>query len=163
MRQPNDFYETAPWQVNALVDNLPELAGTVWCPCVGDWSLVNRLCHRRPNLTITCTNDLDTSKTADFHGDATDVSTWITMKSYAGQPDWIVDNPPFNVEMDILKHAWDVCKVGVAFMARVSFAEPTRDRGPWLADHPYQKRITMERYSFTRNGKTDSATTDWLV
>ena len=44
-----------------------------------------------------------------------------------------------------------------------AFTEPTATRGLWLARHPYDKRITLERYSFTGTGKTDSATTDWLV
>ena len=50
MRRLNDFYETAPWQVDALVDHLPELTGVVWCPCVGDASLLRRLAERRPDL-----------------------------------------------------------------------------------------------------------------
>lgn len=46
MRRARDFYETAPWQVDALVDFLPELSGSIWCPCVGDGSLMRRLRRR---------------------------------------------------------------------------------------------------------------------
>src|SRR5262245_7386052 len=56
-RRVNDFYETASWQVDALVDNLPELSGTVWCPCVGDGSLMRRLLELRPDLKFI-TNDI---------------------------------------------------------------------------------------------------------
>jgi hypothetical protein len=163
-RRPLDNYETAPWQVDALVDNLPELVGSIWCPCVGDASLLDRLRERLPNLTLSIiTNDIDPACDAMFHLDARLPRSWEIMVKTWGRPGWVVENPPFNVEIDILKCAWEVARSGVVFMSRVSFCEPTKDRGPWLSEHPYQKRITLERHSFTGNGSTDSATTDWLV
>ena len=48
-------------------------------------------------------------------------------------------------------------------MARLSFMEPVQARGPWLAAHPCDKRITLERYSFTEKSKSDNVTTEWLV
>jgi len=161
MRRTNDFYETAPWQVDALVDNLPELSGTVLCPCVGDGSLMCRLAERRPDLNFI-TNDIDTSKPADTHFDATTAEAWHQMV-LGLSVDWVVENFPFNVEARILPHAVQSVRRGVVAMARVSFCEPTKDRGPWLAEHPYNKRITLERHSFSGDGKSDSATTDWLV
>ncbi len=161
MRRLHDFYETAPWQVDALVDHLPELAGTVFCPCVGDQSLMKRLQERRPDLHFV-TNDLDIACAADFHGDATDGLHWH--KVFPHQlPDWVIENPPFNAALGILQWAYDYAQCGVVFMTRVSFTEPTQARGEWLSRHPYQKRITLERHSFTANGKTDSVTTDWLM
>lgn len=162
MRRANDFYETAPWQVDALVDNLPELSGTIWCPCVGDGSLMRRLAERRPDLRFV-TNDIDATKRADFCLDARWAESWNTMLTLKQAPDWVVENFPFNVEHRIVPHAYQAARKGVVAMARVSYTEPTRDRGPWLAEHPYQKRITLQRHSFTGNGKTDTATTDWLV
>lgn len=159
MRRKNDFYETAPWQVDALVDNLPELSGVISCPCVGDGSLMRRLQERRPDLVFV-TNDIDETKEADFHVDAATADGWNQMAPW---PDWVVENFPFNVEHRILPYAVQAARCGVVAMARISFTEPTRDRGPWLAANPYQKRITLERHSFTGNGSTDSATTDWLV
>lgn len=166
-RRANDFYETAPWQVDALVDHLPELSGTIWCPCVGDGSLMRRLQEHRPDLRFV-TSDIDPARAADFHMDASSADGWNRMVEAAHilsfpMPDWIVENFPFNVEHLILPYAFQAARCGVAAMARVSYAEPTKNRGPWLAEHPYQKRITLERHSFTGNGSTDSATTDWLV
>ncbi len=163
MRRQHDFYETARWQVDALTDYLPELSGSIWCPCVGDGSLLRRLRENRPDLGPFVTNDLDPARAADWHGDAATAMCWNEMRNHYGQPDWIIENPPFNVEMRILEYAHQVAKCGVVFMSRISFTEPTRDRGNWLFHHPYDKRITLERYSFTGNGSTDSATTDWLV
>jgi len=164
MRRTNDFYETAAWQVDALVDNLPELHGTIWCPTVGDGSLLRRLQERRPDLGPFLTNDIDPTKPADLHTDATSADGWNQMVArFTHYPDWVIDNFPFNVEHRIIPYAYQVALCGVVAMARVSYCEPTRDRGPWLSQHAYQKRITLERHSFTGNGKTDSATTDWLI
>lgn len=162
-RRENDAYETALWQVDALTEHLPELSGCIWCPCVGDGSLARRLHANRMDLGSFVTSDIDPLKGADYCGDSTSAAHWRRMLDNAKPPDWIVENPPFNVEIEILKCAWEAARCGVVFMSRVSFAEPTKDRGPWLQDHPYQKRITLERHSFTGNGSTDSATTDWLV
>lgn len=164
-RRTNDFYETASWQVDALVDNLPELqqGGTVIFPCIGDGSLMKHLAKRCPALRLHVSNDIDKSRNATFHYDATLPSAWSIMTAWCDCPDWVIENFPFNVEHLILPHALQYARKGVVAMARVSFTEPTKNRGPWLAQHPYQKRITLERHSFTGNGKTDSATTDWLV
>lgn len=163
MRRALDFYETAAWQVDALVDHLPELSGSIWCPCVGDGSLMRRLKERRPDLGPFVTNDIDTSKAADYHGDATVSRTWEEIIEAHGRPDWVVDNPPFNVEAAIAKLACAVARKGVVLMSRISFPEGTKERGPWLVAHPRAKQITLERYSFNGTGKSDSTTTEWLV
>lgn len=161
-RRELDFYETASWQVDALVDNLPELSGLVFCPCVGDGSLMRQLKARRPDLRFI-TSDIDPARAADIHGDATDPAHWHRVVEQFGRPDWVVENPPFNVQLLILRNACDFVLSGVSMMARVSFAEPTLDRGAWLEANPYQQRITLERNSFTGNGKSDNTTTDWLT
>lgn len=162
-RRALDFYETADWQVDALVDHVPEIGGLVWCPCVGDGSLMDRLWRRLPGLRFV-TSDIDDKRWADFCGDATQEEHWIRMLNESGaRPDWVIENFPFSVEHLILPHALSVARCGVAAMARVSYAEPTAARGPWLKANPYQKRITLERHSFSGDGSTDSTTTDWLV
>jgi hypothetical protein len=181
VRRELDFYETAAWQVDALVDHLPELSGSIWCPCVGDGSLMRRLKERRPDLGPFVTNDIDPAREADMHYDATNLLHWHWMRERFGRPDWVVDNFPFDVEIDIVKHAYETARQGVVAMARLSFVEGTkpfkprrdgkprkdadreRPRGPWLSTHPRIKQISLERYSFTGNGKSDSATTEWLV
>lgn len=163
MRRERDFYETASWQVDALVDHLPEIKGSIWCPTVGDGSLLARLRERRPDLGPFVTNDIDQTKEADHYLDATDPDAWTELYELHGRPDWVIDNFPFNVEFRIVKHAFIWARSGVVAMARLSFSEGTRVRGPWLSRHPRQKQIVLERYSFTGNGKSDSATTEWLV
>lgn len=121
---------------------------------------MQRLQELKPDLTFI-TNDIDRIRPADYHCDATSPKFWSAV-NHEGI-DWVIENPPFNVEIEILKGAYKVAQQGVVFMSRVSFCEPTHTRGPWLSTHPYDKRITLERHSFTGNGHTDSATTDWLV
>lgn len=166
MRSDNDFYETAPWQADALVDHLPEFFSFqhpfVLCPCVGDGSLMRRLKEWHPGAMFI-TNDIDPAREADTHMDATTPEFWAQTRDRWWHINFIIENFPFNVEHLIVPQAYEAVRDVLVAMARVSYAEPTRDRGPWLSDHPYQRRITLERHSFTGNGKTDSATTDWLV
>jgi len=57
-------------------------------------------------------------------------------------------------------------RVGVAMLLRITFREPTRHRfprGPWLAAHPVSRVLTLPRYSYTQDGRTDSVTTEWCV
>ncbi len=166
-RRELDFYETASWQVDALVDHLPELSGTVLCPCVGDGSIERRLEALRPDLKVV-TSDINPDRVADSHGDATDGMYWAFMNVALGPIDWVVENPPFNVELDVALHAYEVARKGVVLMSRVSFVEPTGTkkkpgRGPWLAAHPRIKQVVLQRYSFTGDGASDSATCEWLV
>lgn len=172
MRTPRhnlDQYETADWQVDALVDHLPELSGSIWCPTVGDGALAKRLLYQIPDLRLTLVNDIDPANSLPMlspvscHLDATKMESWNDFGKYSPRPDWIVDNPPFNAAIDILQHAYTRAKRGVAFLLRISFTEPTKDRAAWLAKHPLASQITMERYSFTGNGKSDNVTAAWMV
>lgn len=162
-RRALDFYETSPWQVDALVDYLPELRGVIWCPCVGDGSLLRRLRKQRPDLGPFVTVDIDPRRRAMAHADMTRPSSWAATARRHGRPDWVVENVPFEHAFEIAQCALAWAKRGVVLMTRISFAEPTIDRGPWLRNHPRALSIALERYSFTGDGATDSATTAWQV
>jgi hypothetical protein len=157
-----DQYDTPPWQVDALVDHVPAIKGTVWEPCVGDGSLITQLLDRRPELTVT-TMDLDPKKAAMLTGDATDPAQWKAWLQKAGRPDWVITNPPFIDAFPILQLAVATARVGVIFLSRLSFIEPTHARGQWLKEHAHDQRIVLERWSYTGNGRTDASTTEWLV
>jgi hypothetical protein len=157
-----DAYDTPPWQVDALVDHVPSLRGTVWEPCAGDGSLMSQLLDRKPDLTVV-TMDIDPSKSAMLTGDATDPAQWKAWLEKHGRPDWVITNPPFIDAFTILQLAIATARVGVVFLARQSFTEPTKARGPWLKAHPHDQRIVLERWSYTGNGRTDASTTEWLI
>ena len=162
-RRPLDAYDTPAWQVDALVDHVPAIGGSVWEPCAGDGSLVARLIERRPDLDFLLTMDLDPSRVPMIVGDATDPLQWRTLVHTYGRPSWVITNPPFKHAHVILDLALSVATVGVIFLTRLSFSEPTKARGAFLRTHPHDQRIVLPRHSYTGNGRSDSVTTEWLV
>jgi hypothetical protein len=133
--------------------------GRVYEPCCGDGAIVQAL-RQLPAVRAVTTNDIDTSCQADRHLDATEITAW------AGTFDWIVTNGPFSDLLLILDHALECCS-NVAFLARLSFLEPTAEREYLLESNPPQRVIVLPRYSFRLNdaGKlqTDTVTCCWLV
>lgn len=106
-------------------------------------------------------NDIDTSVEADTHSDATRDNLWEWLEEhYPGA--WVITNPPFNVAFQIVKQAVDN-GFRCAFLLRLSFLEPTSERGQWLANNPPTAIHIMPRVSFTNDGKTDSSTCAWMV
>lgn len=132
MRTAFDFYETPAWQTRALVKRV-QIAGRVLECCVGDRSLANELQH-----STVITNDVNPERVADFHLDATQAESWAQFP----EVDWVVTNPPFNGAMQILKHAHAKARFGVVMLLRISFLEPTKERGPWLVNAPPQSTIS---------------------
>ena len=158
-----DQYDTPPWQVDALVDHVPAIKGSVWEPCAGDGSLLARLLDRRPDLGPVLTIDIDGTKQPMINADAREAQVWRDLAATFGRPDWIITNPPFADEYAILQHAISVATVGVAMISRLSFVEPTRQRGLWLQEHPHDQRIVLSGGLYTGNGRTDASTTEWLI
>lgn len=162
-RRALDAYMTPPWQVDALVDYVPAIKGSVWEPCAGDGSLMERLLTRCPAIDSGLTMDIDPAQQPMIVGDATDLSCWINWVHAHGYPDWVITNPPFRHAHKVLEHAYWAARVGVIVLTRLSFAEPVQGRGQWLRDHPHDQRITLERWSYNGTGKSDNVTTEWLV
>lgn len=152
-RRPHDFYETPAHYMNQI---FPLVSGTDWVyePCVGDKAI-----SRYFNRVIT--NDIDPVREATFHVDATTPDAWnVSVKG--GGIDWVITNPPFNAAFKILQHALAFAP-NVAMLLRISFFEPTKERGPWLREHAPDHLIYLPRYSFTGNGKSDSTTCVWGI
>jgi hypothetical protein len=156
-RRPLDAYQTPVWMSQALLSSVPEITGTILEACSGDNSLANVL--RAQSGTLVITNDIDLTYAADLHNDARS----HLLYEHAPSVDWVVTNPPFEQMLPILKLALQRARVGVAMLSRISFLEPTNTRGPWLKASPPHRYLVTERHSFTGNGKSDSATTAWLV
>jgi hypothetical protein len=105
------------------------------------------------------TNDIDSSRIADFHSDAAISESWVAFPTV----DWVVTNPPFNAALPILKAAQAHARFGVVFLLRLSFVEPTKTREQFLANNPPQRQIILPRWSYKQNNSTDSVTTAWFV
>jgi hypothetical protein len=155
-----DQYETPPHYVEPLRGLLGPLRGLrVYEPCVGKWHLARYLTDGH-----LVTNDLDPACAADTHHDARADLAWPSN----GAPliDWTITNPPFSDEAAILAHALR-CSRNVAFLARLSFLEPTRNRTVLWMQYQPTDLIVLPRYSFRLNDagqrQTDNVTCCWLV
>jgi hypothetical protein len=165
-RRPFDFYETPPHYTDALVKVFPVLQRKTTLivePCVGEGAITSAM---HPAECIT--NDINRRRRADYYGDATKAKTWAPIR-FAMSPGHghyaVVTNPPFNAALAILEHALDL-DCAVHFLLRLSFLEPTEDRGPLLEACPPQHLIVLPRYSFALNSKgkrgNDSVTCAWM-
>lgn len=159
-RHPLDRYETPPHYVKALLKHIGRLQHQrIYEPCSGHGHITRYL---RDYGNKIHTNDLDPTIPAKTHLDARTPAAWGTL-GY----DWIITNPPFKYEQEILERALQFGK-NVAFLARISFLEPTLTRdGFWRRYRQGLEVIILPRYSFRRNkdGRkgSDSVTCCWLI
>jgi hypothetical protein len=154
MRRPLDFYETPLSFTRALLDNIEtDVYGTVLEPCNGDGAISNEL---RINGFKVKTNDIDSSRESDYHYDATKKTLWKK------KPSWTITNPPFSSAHKIIPLAYEWSRHGVACLLRLTYLEPCRNRADFLAQYP-PAIIVLPRFSFTRNGGTDTVTCAWFI
>jgi hypothetical protein len=161
----------------ALLASVPEIGGRVFECASGDGAIA-RVLRDEGGLSVV-TNDRAPRRVVDVHGDATRARVWSTV----GPIDWTITNPPYagHLTLPMLERAYAASAVGVAFLLRLSFLEPTKHgqracltpgrrrrrpaslpRGPWLAAHPPSRLLVLPRYSFTGGG-TDSVTCAWMI
>lgn len=164
MRHRLDRYLTNDALTKGLLERVP-VSGLVVEPCAASGEMAAVL-RRHPTVLDVVTNDIDpTLPNLDFVSDARLPGAAIWQENL--RPHWVITNPPFSSAMDILQHSFDQCRVGVAFLLRVTFFEPVAARAEWLKCHEDQMRYYLvlgsPRPSFTADGKTDSATVAWVV
>lgn len=163
-RLANDAYYTPEPFIKELLARVPDIGGIILEPCAGDGAISHLLeLHTppMPEAPEVWTNDIDDKLTGlDFTMDATKPELFELVN-----PDWVVTNPPYNKDLmpDIVKNALQSAYQGVAMLLRLSFLEPTIERDSWLVENPPDLLIVTPRFSFKRNGKTDSMTTAWFV
>lgn len=160
-RRKNDFYPTPEWAAKELVDQLlidyPCYGNVfVWEPCAGDGALLPQL----NRLGMVWTNDINPAMNADTHMDATKADMWHPNFPRAG---FVITNPPFNQALPIVQRGVEKAQYAAAFLLRLSFLEPTYERGAWLKNNPPTRLIVLPRISFTGDGKTDSVTCAWMI
>ena len=165
-RRPHEFYETPPHYTRALLKHITIApSALVFEPCVGDGSIIKAL----PTGT-RWTNDIDPARSAYTHLDT--AKPWLGALRNEESFDWTITNPPFSLEEQILEQAL-IHSRNVAFLARLSFLEPTgtekkRGRRDFFKKYaPPSKLIVLPRYSFRNNDKgkkgSDSVTCCWMV
>lgn len=160
VRRDADFYPTPAWMTRALLARLPGLRTMrILEPCCGDGAIVRELTG--PHVV---TNDIVARPplTPDFMIDATARGSWQAFRRFS-PIELVITNPPFDQAFDIAQHALEFADRGVVLLLRLSWLEPTADRGPWLAVHPPERVIVLPRHDFRGNGHTDSVTSGWMV
>lgn len=156
-RADKDFYPTPAFMTRSLLAHEWNIRGlSVLECCSGDGAIVHVL--DAYGCTVT-TNDIDAQHPAQTHHDATDPAYWARLGRHA----WVITNPPFAVAFPILVQAYEHARMGVAFLLRKTFLEPTEERGPWLALHPPSRLIGQPRHAFRPGWEQDSVACDWYV
>lgn len=162
-RRPMDFYETSKEAVDELVEHYLKSIFTsdvqILEPCCGDGAIAKAL-GGRGYRNVWC-NDLDPARAGHTHLDARTHDFARPVPGFV-PVNAVVTNPPFNQAFDILKNLHPQVPA-IALLLRLTFLEPTKDRGPWLAKYPPNKLIVLPRHSFTGDGKTDSVTCAWMI
>ena len=159
-RRKNDYYPTASKLTLELINRIPLDRKTILEPCAGQNHIVDVL-NTIPYAKVVGADIDPEMPTAKLLGKTYDARYSEVYEKF--NPDWVVTNPPFNQAFEILRMAYEHSKVGVALLLRLSFLEPTFERGEWLANHPPNTLIVLPRYSFTEDGNTDSVTCAWMV
>lgn len=161
VRRSEDFYATPAYQTRALLRRIRLDGCALVEPCVGDGAIVREL----PEMVLpVTTNDIVQRGdfAPDFLQDARKPSSWDLFE--AAVPIGVVlTNPPFEPAFEIVQLAYERAAVAVIMLLRLSWLEPTEERGPWLAKHPPTRLIVLPRHDYRGNGKTDSVTSAWMV
>lgn len=160
-RVANDFYPTPAPITQALIRVIGTDLGQVFEPCAGHGAITNVL---QPYLIFdVLESDLTWGGTQPR--DARTQQFWNYWAD--GQVDNVITNPPFNCAAEILEHAWQHCSMGCAFLLRLSFLEPTKDRAEMLkemADHMRYVIPVSPRPKFRADTSgCDSVTCAWFV
>lgn len=157
-RQDFDFYETPAWMTRALLHWMPAIRGNSVLECCAGRGAISKVLRDIGECHVV---DIDID---ERHPDLDEYADMMLAASWDGAyvADWVVTNPPFKSAHAILQHAITHARIGVAFLLRKTFTEPTEARGPWLAAHPPRRIIGLPRANFRGKG-TDSVPADWFI
>jgi len=154
IRKHLDFYETPKEFTRLLLSYIEtDIYGYILEPCNGEGAISHEL--RTVGFKVK-TNDIDKDRKSNYHYDATDNHLWKL------SPSWVVSNPPFSSAHRIIPRAYNAAMHGVAFLLRLTYLEPCQNRASFLVKYP-PSIVVLPRYSFTKDGSTDSVTCAWFI
>ncbi|MGE0450872.1 MAG: hypothetical protein AB7Q29_14965 [Vicinamibacterales bacterium] len=163
-RRDDDFYRTPDWMTFALLRRLRLQPGwRFFEPCAGDGAIVRLL----PSSLEILTNDIVAREPQilDFQLDARQRLSWLEF-GWRGPIDVVGTNPTFEHAFDIARLGFERCERALILLNRITWLEPTEDRGDWLEEHPPTSTIVLPRWNFrTVDGKggSDSAPPAWFI
>lgn len=105
---------------------------TILEPCVGDGHIRDIVQAKYPHLKYT-TNDIDTTKEADYHCDASFPNVFMYLDNNLDRQHWdcCITNFPYDKQDQILPIVWQSVDL-LAFIPRLTWLEPTRTRAAFL-------------------------------
>ena len=165
-RVENDFYPT-PEPITKALLGVADIGGLVFEPCAGN-SAITRVLAESPKVIQVIESDLTWNQNSPIPGDATLFDFWqYWTKDFELYPDWVVTNPPFNQASQILQKSWENSTIGCAFLLRLSFMEPVKNRTAFLRMNSDCLRYIIPvspRPRFRKDTKgSDSVTCAWFV
>ncbi len=131
---------------------------TILEPCVGDGHIRDVVQTRYPHLVYT-TNDIDPTKEADYHYDASQFDLYL--EQYW---DCCITNFPYDKQDQIIPIVWQSVEL-LAFIPRLTWLEPARTRAKFLqenAKHCRYQIIYNPRPKYDSKG-TDNVTSMFIV
>lgn len=152
-RDELDRYYSPPWFVDLLLEELDlEPPALVLEPFAGRaLSIAQRLADKG---FFVDTADLDPGAPVKRLCDSL-AEPWPHYEA-------VITNPPYTAAAAALGHFLPRCRIYAALL-RLTFLEPCNDRGAALAAYPPHLVMVLPRFSFTRDGKSDSVPTAWFV
>lgn len=163
-----EFYETPEAFTRYLFRACPWIEGRLFEPCVGSGAIPRVAVETSTPAVLRddwYINDLDPRWPADSHLDAREAVLWADV-----EPEWTVTNPPFSPVMEILPHALQYSRKGVAMHLRASIHEPTKTgvRRSFMREHPPSQILWLPRFGYQRSKKTGEWSTDsvcacWVI
>ena len=159
-RSEGDFYETPSWMTRSLLTFHPAIRGSRVLECCAGRGAIAKVLREEADCDVI-ENDIDSRHVRPFRYDATAVDDWNVLATM-GPFDYVVTNLPFNLAIDVLKVGLWVPRKAFITVLLKSFDEPTEDRGAWLAQHPWTRKINQPRHSFRGTGSPSMAS-DWFI
>ncbi len=127
-----DFFPTPPWATRALcevvlgrppgLDVRPDK--TCWEPAAGEGHMAEVLRDYFRHVHASDVHDYGKGySVGSFVGEGAGVAAWSAPSVDAGQPDWVITNPPFILGEEFAHRGLAVARVGVALLLRSVWME----------------------------------------
>jgi SAM-dependent methyltransferase len=170
VRDPDDFYATPSWCIDAILPHLPS-GGRVLDPGCGSGAILRAIMATAPfvhaDLFGVEMHEGRAEEARALFADARkhhiETRDFLT---YEGTSfDLVVGNPPFSLAMDFVERSLTLTKPfrgTVAMLLRMNWLA-SQKRAAFHRANPSDIYVLPRRPSFTPDGKTDSTEYAWFV